>query len=187
MDPKTDPTPFLRGLYHLLPPDRIAHILDLDRPPVPPASAASRPTPSARLVVALGLFADLPVPQVWRRLHPGTDAPDPVESAFAQARDRLGVPPLRHLFDEVARPMATHQTVGASYRGWRLMGLDGTTLDLPDTPANARAFGRPGTARADGAFPQVRLLALCELGHPGHLRAGDQARAAGRAGRWPAR
>ena len=60
--------------------------------------------------------------------------------------------------------MATHQTIGASYRGWRLMGLDGTTLDLPDTPENARTFGRPTTGRAEGAFPQVRLLALCELG-----------------------
>jgi hypothetical protein len=60
--------------------------------------------------------------------------------------------------------MATHQSVGAFYRGWQLMGLDGTVLDLPDTPANDRAFGRPGSARAPAAFPQVRLLALCELG-----------------------
>jgi hypothetical protein len=60
--------------------------------------------------------------------------------------------------------MATHQTAGACYRGWRLMGLDGTVLDLPDTPDNARAFGRPGSGRAPGAFPQLRLLALCELG-----------------------
>jgi transposase IS4-like protein/DDE family transposase len=163
VDPIADPTPFLRGLYHLIPPDRIAHILDATgrqsrRVRRIPADAA------ARLVVALGLFADLPVPQVWRRLHPGTDDPDPVSSAFCQARDRLGVPPLRRLFEEVARPMGTHQTVGASYRGWRLMGLDGTTLDLPDTPDNARVFGRPATARAAGAFPQLRLLALCELG-----------------------
>lgn len=162
MDPKPDPTPFLRGLYDLLPPERIAHILTATgrqsrRTRRIPADAATR------LVVALGLFADLPVPQVWRRLHPGADTSDPVESAFCQARDRLGVPPLRRLFEEVARPMATHQTVGATYRGWRLMGLDGTTLDLPDTPDNARVFGRPG-GRADGAFPQVRLLALCELG-----------------------
>ena len=123
-----------------------------------PAGAATR------LLVALGLFADLPVPQVWRRLHPAADDPDPVESAFAQARARLGVWPLRELFDAVARPMATHQTVGASCRGWRLMAVGGTTLDVPDTPANARAFGRLRTDRGPGAFPQVRLLALCELG-----------------------
>ena len=72
--------------------------------------------------------------------------------------------------------MATHQSVGACCRGWHLMGVDGTVLDLPDTPANA--FGRPGSARAPAAFPQVRLLALCELGtHAscGRLRAVDNA------------
>jgi hypothetical protein len=161
--PPTDPLPYLRGLYHVLPDDRLDYILRL-------TGRQSRrrrrlPAPAVtRLVVALGLFADLSVPQVWRRLHPGTDDPDPAESAFAQARGRLGVPPLRRLFEEAARPMATHQAVGAFYRGWRLMALDATTLDVPDTPANTRAFGRPGTARADGAYPQVKLLALCELG-----------------------
>lgn len=60
--------------------------------------------------------------------------------------------------------MATHQTEGATHAGWHLMGIDGTTLDLPDTPANARTFGVPAGGRAAGAFPQVRLLALCELG-----------------------
>ena len=163
MDPKLDPTPFLRGLYHLIPPDRLAHILESSGR----QSARVRRLPAdavARLVVALGLFADLSIPHVWRRLHPAADAPPPAESAFAQARSRLGVRPMRELFDAVARPMATQQTVGASYRGWRLMAIDGTTLDLPDTPANARAFGRPRTDRADGAFPQLRLLALCELG-----------------------
>jgi hypothetical protein len=116
------------------------------------------------LVIAMALFAADSIPKAWRRLHPTRDVPEPTDSAFAQARRRLGVAPLRQLFLETARPMATHQTVGAFYRGWRLMGLDGSTLDLPDTPANARAFGRPTTGRAEGAFPQARLLALCELG-----------------------
>jgi len=112
----------------------------------------------------MGLFARLPIPQVWRRLHPSADEPEPVESAFTQARQRLGAAPLRRLFEECARPMATHQTVGAFYRGWRLMGLDSTVLDLADTPANDTTFGRPGASRAPAAFPQLRLLALCELG-----------------------
>jgi hypothetical protein len=158
-----DPLPYLRGLYQLLPAERLDFILRqtgrhsrrLRRLPAPAV---------AWLVVALPLFPDLPVPQVWRRLHPSAGGPEPVESAFAQARRRLGAAPLRQLFEEVARPMATHQTAGAFYRGWRLMGLDSTVLDLPDTPANDRAFGRPGSGRAPGAFPQLRLLALCELG-----------------------
>jgi len=150
-------------LYQLIPAERLAFILDRTRR----QSRRRRrlPAPSvAWLVIALGLFADLSIPRVWRRLHPSADGAEPAESAFTQARQRLGVAPPRQLFEECARPMATHQTVGAFYRGWRLMGLDSTVLDLPDTPANARAFGRPGTARAPGAFPQVRLLALCELG-----------------------
>jgi hypothetical protein len=44
------------------------------------------------------------------------------------------------------------------------MGLDGFVLDVADTPANDNAFGRPGSGRAKAAFPQVRILALCELG-----------------------
>src|SRR3954452_2287234 len=158
-----DPLPFVRGLFHLIPEQRLAAILTRTAR----SSERRRRLPADSviwLVIAMALFAADSIPIVWRRLHPSRDHPEPTDSAFSQARRRLGVAPLRHLFHETARPMATHQTVGAFYRGWRLMGIDGTTLDLPDTPENARTFGRPTTGRAEGAFPQVRLLALCELG-----------------------
>jgi hypothetical protein len=158
-----DPLPYVRGLGRLIPESRLATILSRTGR----SSERRRRLPADSviwLVIALALFATDSIPKVWRRLHPTRDDPEPTDSAFSQARRRLGVAPLRHLFLQTARPMATHQTVGAFYRGWRLMGLDGTTLDLPDTPENARTFGRPITGRAVGAFPQVRLLALCELG-----------------------
>src|SRR3954471_7444592 len=158
-----DPLPYLQGLYQLVPRERLDFILQQTGRYSRRRRRLPAPSP-AWLVIALALFPDLPIPQVWRRLHPSADEPEPVESAFVQARQRLGVAPLRQLFEQCARPMATHQTVGAFYRGWRLMGLDSTVLDLPDTAANDRAFGRPGTARAAGAFPQLRVLALCELG-----------------------
>src|SRR5262245_57541547 len=103
-----DPLPFLRGLSQLIPEERLAFILQ----PTGRQSRRHRRLPAssvAWLVVAMGLFADLPIPQVWRRLHPSADEPEPVESAFPQARQRLGVAPLRQLFEEFARPMATHQ------------------------------------------------------------------------------
>ncbi len=159
----SDPLPYLRGLSELVPEQRLAAILSR----CGRASQRRRRLPAESvvwLVVAMALFAADSIPKVWRRLHPTRDEPEPDDSAFTQARRRLGVAPLRRLFLETARPIATHQGVGASYHGWRLMGLDGTTLDLPDTPDNARTFGRPTTGRAEGAFPQVRLLALCELG-----------------------
>ena len=65
--------------------------------------------------------------------------------------------------------------------------MDGTTLDVPDTPANVAAFGRPGGSRGPGAFPQVRLVGLVEcgthavvdaaMGAPGRGLAGTLARA----------
>jgi len=65
----------------------------------------------------------------------------------------------------VARPLAEAGAEGAWYRDWRLMAVDGTCLDLADTEANERTFGRPGSARAGpAAFPQLRLVALAECG-----------------------
>jgi hypothetical protein len=71
----------------------------------------------------------------------------PDKSSIARARARLGPAPLRALFVEVARPLATRKTKGAWYRGWRLVALDGTTLDVPDTPANVAAAGRGRSRR----------------------------------------
>src|SRR5262245_46906671 len=90
----------------------------------------------------------------------------PSTAAISRARARLGVEPLRMLFDRVCRPLATEATTGAFYRGWRLVAVDGTTLDVPDTPSNVEAFGRPGSPRGEerAAFPQVRVAALAECG-----------------------
>jgi hypothetical protein len=118
------------------------------------------------IVLAMGILTDLPIRQVFkhaRRLRPGEDSPH--RSSLCVARQRLGVAPLRRLFQEVVHPLASPDTPGAFYHGLRLMGIDGTVLDVPDSAANDRAFGRPsGGARGDGAFPQVRKLSLVELG-----------------------
>jgi len=138
----------------------------------------------ARLVVyyvlALALFAGVAYEEVLRCLVEGLRGaawwPNPREpwrawripakSALVQARARLGAEPLRVLFEQAARPLATDQTQGAWYRGLRVLAIDGTCLDVADTPANAAAFGRPGTGRGQGvgAFPQVRLVGLAECG-----------------------
>src|SRR5512135_884647 len=169
-----DPLPFVRGLYQLSPERRLSAILSRTAR----SSERRRCLPADSviwLVIAMALFAADSIPKVWRRLHPTRDHPEPTDSAFSQARRRLGVAPLRHLFLETAGPMATHQTIGASYRGWRLMGLDGTMLDLPDTPDNARTFGRPTTGRAEGAFPPGPAVGPLRAGHARRLQPGDQA------------
>jgi Insertion element 4 transposase N-terminal/Transposase DDE domain len=118
------------------------------------------------VVLAMGLFSELPIRQVFkhaRRLR--KDEESPHRSSLCVARKRLGVAPVRHLFAQTVRPLAQPTTPGAFYGGYRLMGIDSTVFDVPDSPANDAAFGRPSAGpRGDGAFPQVRKLSLVELG-----------------------
>jgi hypothetical protein len=118
------------------------------------------------VVLAMGILTDLPIRQVFkhaRRLRMGEESPH--RSSLCVARQRLGVAPLRRLFQEVVHPLAKPDTPGAFYRGLRLMGIDGTLENVPDSPANAKTFGRPTSGtRGEGAFPQVRKLSLVELG-----------------------
>src|SRR5512132_2934973 len=123
------------------------------------------------VVLAMGLFTDLPIRQVVkhaRRLRKGEESPH--RSRLCVARQRLGVAPVRHLFHQVVRPLARPETPGAFYRGLRLMGIDGTIFDVPDSAANAAVFARPSAGpRGEGAFPQVRKLSLVELGTHGEV------------------
>ena len=116
------------------------------------------------VVLAMSVLTDLPIRQVFRHsrgFRRGETAPG--RSSLCEARQRLGVEPLRKLHAAIARPLATRDTPGAFYREWRLMGIDGSVYDVPDSEANA-VFGRSSGGRGEGAFPQVRKLRLVELG-----------------------
>jgi hypothetical protein len=124
-------------------------------------------------VLAMTLFATAGYEEVMRSLTEGLawasdgaeDFAVPSQVAITKARARLGPEPLAQLFDRACVPLATPTTPGAFYRDWRLVSIDGTTIDVADTDANAAAFGRAGTGRGDGsAFPQLRVVALGECG-----------------------
>jgi len=85
-------------------------------------------------------------------------------SGISQARTKLGWEPLRQLHDEVVRPIAVKATRGAWYGGWRLVSIDGSTLDVADEKSNSDAFGRPGASRGASAYPQIRFVSLVENG-----------------------
>lgn len=86
------------------------------------------------------------------------------KSGISQARSRLGAEPLKKLYDAVVTPIAEKRTKGAWFRQWRLVSLDGSTLDVADTVENDAAFGRPGASRGSSAFPKIRFVALLENG-----------------------
>jgi len=142
------------------------------------ASERERELPAHVMVyyaIALALYADVSTREVLRCLLEGVrwlgetaveDEPTG-QTGISKARTRLGASPLEALYREVVAPVAAEGTPGAWYRGWRVMSLDGSTLDVSDTEANARAFGRPTSSRgvnATGAFPQLRVVGLLENG-----------------------
>jgi thymidylate kinase len=86
------------------------------------------------------------------------------KSGISQARTRLGAEPLKKLYAAIVAPIAESRTKGAWYRHWRLISLDGSTLDTADTAENEKAFGRPGSSRGSSAFPKLRFVALLENG-----------------------
>jgi len=123
-------------------------------------------------VIALALYMRSSYREVLRCLLEGVQwLMDPSarvkvagKSGISQARSRLGAAPLKALYDLVVMPVATAETRGAWYREWRLVSLDGSTLDVADTAENEKAFGRPGASRGSSAYPKIRFVGLLENG-----------------------
>ncbi|MGH3781713.1 MAG: IS4 family transposase, partial [Pseudonocardiaceae bacterium] len=104
---------------------------------------------------------------LMRAFGRGADGwPVPTAGAIGTARRRLGADPVETIVRQVLRPVATAQTQGAWYRGWRLVACDGTTFTVPDTEENDEDFGRPGSGRGEGksAYPQAQAACVVELG-----------------------
>jgi hypothetical protein len=123
-------------------------------------------------VMALALFADEDYEEVAAQLA-GTlswwgcwdQGWEPTSGGITQARRRLGWEPLAELFARVAAPVAGELTPGAFLGRWRLMSVDGTDFDVPDTAANAAEFGyRRGGKDAQAAFPKARAVMITECG-----------------------
>jgi hypothetical protein len=140
------------------------------------ASARVRLLP-ARLVVyfllARALFSPDPYREVLRKLAEparrevrgwgGWHVPN--KASVFRARQQVGVEPIRELLAEVG-PVATEATPGAFWRGWRLMTIDGTTVEVADTTTNDATFGRPGHRKNTGpaGYPLARVMVLIESG-----------------------
>jgi hypothetical protein len=101
--------------------------------------------------------------EVW--LKTGKFWKTPCKAAITKARKRLGPSVMSQLFHQLVRPMATTETVGAFLNGLRVVAIDGTCLNIPDSDENARVFGRPGSRPGTrAAFPKARLVILLEAG-----------------------
>ena len=110
-------------------------------------------------------------PAGWVDAGQGRRWRPPNISSLSRARARLGADPLHMLFEQVAGPVggsadgsAGDPVPGVFCCGLRVVSIDGSTSDLPNTPENATYFSRPSNGTRDGAFPQVRWLVAAESG-----------------------
>jgi hypothetical protein len=126
------------------------------------------------LVIAMSLWSSASMRTVLKNLVSGLSQKwiqvaeywqVPNSGSISEARQRLGCAVMTRLFELVARPMASPETAGAFIGGLRVMAVDGTVMDVPDSAANTRVFGYPGSKPGTkAAFPKARLVLLIETG-----------------------
>jgi hypothetical protein len=123
-------------------------------------------------VIAMALWSRLNQCQVWQKLvgklsdlHPREPKSTMSDSGISGRRQALGSQCLQALMGERCQLLAQPASMpGAFFGRYRLMAIDGTVFNTPDTPANAGAFGRSSNQYGPGAYPQVRCVLLAECG-----------------------
>src|SRR5712692_7430620 len=123
-------------------------------------------------VIGMALWSRLNQCQVWQSLvgklsslHPAEPESTLSDSGLSGRRQELGSQCLQTLMRERCQVIATPQKMPSAFFGrYRLMAIDGTLFNTPDTPANATAFGRSSNQYGPGAYPQARCVLLAECG-----------------------
>jgi hypothetical protein len=119
------------------------------------------------LLLAACLFPEVGYPGVWRKLTAalsGLPTAIPTAGGLAQARRRVGVAPLRWLFDLLRGPAATLGQRGTWWRGLLVCAIDGTILTVPDNPRMLARFTKQRGNHGGTGYPQIRLVALLACG-----------------------
>lgn len=124
-------------------------------------------------VILMTIYMGLPYREVLRELWDGWNGllkrenrrkRPPAKGSVCKARIKLGWEPMKRLHDQFVKPVATERTKGAWYRHWRTVGIDGSCVNVADTPENEAEFGRPKSGRGRSAYPKLRFVGLLETG-----------------------
>lgn len=104
--------------------------------------------------------------QNWRLAH-GMPLPSADTSSYCKARQRLPV----EMLDEVQARLCTSldraMPTDLLWNGHVVKAIDGSSVQLPDTPENQRDFPQPSGQKPGCGFPVMQFAALINLGHGG--------------------
>jgi hypothetical protein len=162
--------PFAPGhlgeLTQIVPFDMIEEILIETRA----VQARARDLPSrvvVYLLLAGCLFADLGYGQIWHRLTAGLDGLEvatPTAGAMCQARRRIGIAPMKALFDLLRGPAAGIATTATRWRGLLVCAIDGTIMTVADSAANLTDYPKHAGNHGGSGYPLIRVLVLVACG-----------------------
>jgi len=82
---------------------------------------------------------------------------------YCDARKRLPLGLLKRMGREIGDRLAERQPVAWLWRGRQIKLVDGTTVSMPDTPANQRCFPQNKQQKPGLGFPVARLVAVVSL------------------------
>jgi Insertion element 4 transposase N-terminal/Transposase DDE domain len=119
-------------------------------------------------VLALGLFPRTGYLGVWRKLTAALDGLGlavPSARALRDLRRRVGVAPLKALFEVLAGPAAWPRTPGVCFGRYRTVSFDGCkTIKVPDTAGNRAWLGKMNAVNGETGYPVIQLMTLVETG-----------------------
>lgn len=119
-------------------------------------------------LLALGLFPGAGYLGVWAELTAALDGLGltlPSPKALRELRRRIGVAPVKALFDVLAGPLGQPSTPGVRFGRYRTVAFDGCkSLKVPDTTRNRSWLGKMKASLGETGYPVIQLMTLVETG-----------------------
>src|SRR5512147_719839 len=159
----------LNAIQQLLPPDKIAQVCQEIG-----YTWRDRVLPPAVMVLHMILAALWPEESFnaswqvqWAAVtsrYPELAGQSPSRGTVSKARQRLPLALWEKLFAYVSATAQAWGEAFASWRGHRVVLLDGTCVSMPDEPALREAFGVPTGYHGQARYPLARVATLCLAG-----------------------
>lgn len=123
------------------------------------------------IVVMLAFYAEASIlenlrilMEPLRRIFGAKTIGIPSGCAITRARKRLGFAPFKLLFEVMAKSVATPETPGTYFKNYRVVAVDGTTVEIQDTKENRDRFGIHKNEYGVAGYPQVKAVVMVECG-----------------------
>jgi Insertion element 4 transposase N-terminal/Transposase DDE domain len=116
-------------------------------------------------VLAMCLFPRPGYLGVWAKLTAALGLASPSAKALRELRRRIGIAPLKALFEILAGPRGQPHTPGIVFRGYRTVSFDGCkSIKVPDTAKNRAWLGKQNASNGETGYPALALMTLVETG-----------------------